>query len=80
MLINGLNFSGQLQAVVKKMFMVWKYSDSPINKKFWAQQSVTKVILIVFWDGKGPLGNISNYFLNNTRTTIIFHCFYKVKN
>ena len=38
----------------KRQFMEWKHSNSSINKKLWAQQSVKKILLIVFWDMKGP--------------------------
>ena len=30
-------------------------TDSPVKKKIWAQGSVTKVMLTVFWDMKGPI-------------------------
>ena len=36
----------------KKQSMEWKYTDSSLKKRFWAQQSA-KVMLIVFWDMKG---------------------------
>ena len=35
--------------------MVWKYTDSPLKKKFRKQRSVKKVTLILFWDMKEPI-------------------------
>ena len=35
--------------------MEWKHRDSLVNKKFWVQQSLKKVMLTVFWDMKGPI-------------------------
>ena len=29
----------------KRQFIEWKHTESPVKKKFWAQQSVKKVIL-----------------------------------
>ena len=37
-----------LQLKSKRQFMEWKHTDSPVKKKFWAQQSVRKVLLKVF--------------------------------
>ena len=38
-----------------KQSMEWKHTDSPVNKRYWVQQSVKKVTLIVFYDMKRPL-------------------------
>ena len=35
--------------------MEWKHTDSPVNKKFWVQWSVKKVMLTVLWNVKGPI-------------------------
>ena len=35
--------------------MEWKYTDSPVRKKFQAQWLVKKVMLTVFWNMKGPI-------------------------
>ena len=40
-----------------KICMEWKCTDSPVKKTFWAQQSVKKLMLTVYWDMKGPISN-----------------------
>ena len=47
--------------------MEWKLPDSPVKKKFLAQQSVRNVMLIVFWVIKGP---IITGVLENGATTV----------
>ena len=43
MFTNGLNMS-----LLKRCSMELKHTDSLVKKKFWAQQSVKKIILTVF--------------------------------
>ena len=49
---NGLN-TGFPQVWVKTV--KWKHNDSQVKKKFWAKQSVKKVMLTVFYDIKKPI-------------------------
>ena len=61
---------------LKRESIKWKHIDFPVNKKFWAQRSVKKVILTVFWNRKGPMtidfhkkrGNCKQRFLMPTTT------------
>ena len=40
---------------VLRQSMEWKHTDSPVKEKFWAQWSLERVKLTVFWDMKGPM-------------------------
>ena len=40
---------------LKRQIMEMKYTDSPKKKTIRAQLSIKKVMLIVFWDVKGPI-------------------------
>ena len=52
---NGLNLGLLSWVWVKRESMEWKHTDSPVNKKFWEQQSVKKVMMIDSWNIKGPI-------------------------
>jgi len=39
----------------KRQSMEWKHLGSPANKKFKTQPSTGKVMLMLFWDSKGPI-------------------------
>ena len=39
----------------RRQSMERKDTDSPVKKKFRAQQSVKKIMMAVFWDMKGPV-------------------------
>ena len=39
----------------KQQSMVWKHPQSPVRKKFRTAPSVHKVMLMAFWDFRGPL-------------------------
>jgi hypothetical protein len=41
--------------VTKRVIMEWHHSSSPKPKKFQAQPSAGKVMLILFWDQKGGI-------------------------
>ena len=43
------------EPVSKRQTMKWKQTDSLVKKKFQAQGSVKKIMLIVFWDMKGSI-------------------------
>ena len=40
---------------LKRQFMKWKHTDSPVKKKFRARRSVKNVMCIVFRNMKGPI-------------------------
>ena len=48
-------------------------TDSSVKKKFWAQQSVKKVMLTVFWNIKGPYA--TDFFEKGTTVNSAYYCF-----
>ena len=62
---NVIKLALPVRVWVEKTVNVIKHTDSPVKKKFWAQQSVKKVVLTFFRDMKWP---ISIYFLEKAFT------------
>ena len=68
---NGLNMGLLLLTLLKRQFM--KHTDSLVKKKFWAQQSVKKLMLTVFCVMNGPI--TIDFLLKKSATVKSdFHC------
>ena len=55
-----------------KQSMKWKHANSPVKKKFQAQQSVKKVMLALFRNMEGPI--IIDFLEKVITVTSASHC------